>query len=167
MELFVLLSMLLLLWLCRCFLWSCLWNISRDYSVYLSALSVMTVGYGDRPFNTLLGYLLASVWLLVSTLSVARAFCYLVEARIHKRQCTIAKWVLRRDITPADLFAANINNSNDFIKYVYVHLWFYLFVLIFLASIHHVNSFLLIGTQCLITVLWIYDYCLLTCNFGN
>ncbi|KAL2935297.1 Two-pore potassium channel 5 [Bienertia sinuspersici] len=88
-------------------------------SVYLSALSVTTVGYGDRAFNTLTGRLFASVWLLVSTLAVARAFLYLVEARIHKRQRTIAKWVLQRDVTPSDLFAANINN-NDHLKYVYL-----------------------------------------------
>ncbi|XP_057517765.1 two-pore potassium channel 5-like [Amaranthus tricolor] len=84
-------------------------------ALYLSALSVTTVGYGDRAFNTLTGRIFASVWLLVSTLAVARAFLYLVEARIHKRQRTIAKWVLQRDITPLDLFAANINN-NDFIN---------------------------------------------------
>ncbi|XP_021769919.1 two-pore potassium channel 5-like [Chenopodium quinoa] len=90
-------------------------QLSLVDSLYLSALSVTTVGYGDKAFSTLSGRLFASVWLLFSTLAVARSFLFLVEARIHKRQRTIAKWVLQRDITPLDLFAANINN-NDFIN---------------------------------------------------
>uniref|UniRef100_A0A803M787 Potassium channel domain-containing protein n=1 Tax=Chenopodium quinoa TaxID=63459 RepID=A0A803M787_CHEQI len=90
-------------------------QLSLVDSLYLSALSVTTVGYGDKAFITLSGRLFASVWLLFSTLAVARSFLFLVEARIHKRQRTIAKWVLQRDITPLDLFAANINN-NDFIN---------------------------------------------------
>ncbi|CAF1734487.1 unnamed protein product [Brassica napus] len=44
-------------------------------SFYFSVMSVTTVGYGDRAFKTLPGRLLAAVWLLVSTLAVARAFC--------------------------------------------------------------------------------------------
>ncbi|XP_074303702.1 two-pore potassium channel 5 [Silene latifolia] len=89
-------------------------------SLYLSALSVTTVGYGDRAFSTLSGRLFASIWLLLSTLAVARAFLFLVEARIDKRQRTLAKWVLQRDITPQDLFAANINNNNFITKSEYV-----------------------------------------------
>lgn len=54
-------------------------------SVYLSVMSVTTVGYGDRAFKTLQGRLFAAVWLLVSTLAVARAFLYLAEARIDRR----------------------------------------------------------------------------------
>ncbi|KNA12237.1 hypothetical protein SOVF_127750 [Spinacia oleracea] len=90
-------------------------DLSWVDSLYLSALSVTTVGYGDKAFSTLSGRLFASVWLLVSTLAVARSFLFLVEARIHKRQRTVAKWVLQREITPLDLLSANINN-NDFIN---------------------------------------------------
>ncbi|KAL9239789.1 hypothetical protein vseg_014076 [Gypsophila vaccaria] len=89
-------------------------------SLYLSALSVTTVGYGDRAFSTLSGRLFASIWLLLSTLAVTRAFLYLVEARIDKRHRNLAKWVLQRDITPQDLFAANINNNNFIKKSEYV-----------------------------------------------
>lgn len=89
-------------------------------SLYLSALSVTTVGYGDRAFSTFPGRLFAAVWLLFSTLAVARAFLYLVEARIDKRHRTFAKWVLQRDITPQDLLAANINNNNFINKSEYV-----------------------------------------------
>lgn len=85
-------------------------------SVYLSVMSVTTVGYGDRAFKTLQGRLFASIWLLFSTLAVARAFLYLAEARIDKRHRKLTNWVLHRDITVEDLLAADTNN-NGFIRY--------------------------------------------------
>ncbi|XP_020520532.1 two-pore potassium channel 3 isoform X2 [Amborella trichopoda] len=78
-------------------------------SFYLSVMSVTTVGYGDRAFTTLPGRLFASVWLLVSTLAVARAFLYLAEWRIDKRHRRVANWVLHRDMTVDDLLAADVN----------------------------------------------------------
>ncbi|PPD83948.1 hypothetical protein GOBAR_DD19122 [Gossypium barbadense] len=86
-------------------------NLDWIDSVYLSVMSVTTVGYGDRAFKTLPGRLFAGVWLLISTLAVARAFLYLAEARVDKRHRRIAKWVLHRDITIQDLLAADINND--------------------------------------------------------
>ncbi|CAL9128998.1 unnamed protein product [Musa textilis] len=80
-------------------------------SFYLSVMSVTTVGYGDRAFKTLPGRLFASLWLLVSTLAVARAFLYLAEARIDKRHRKIAKWVLSRDMTVSEFLAADIDNN--------------------------------------------------------
>ncbi|KAL6504962.1 hypothetical protein OROGR_024779 [Orobanche gracilis] len=82
-------------------------------SIYLSVMSVTTVGYGDRAFKTVEGRLFASVWLLFSTLAVGRAFLYLAGARIHKRHRKIANWVLHRDITVDDLLAAAINNNTN------------------------------------------------------
>ncbi|OAY61998.1 two-pore potassium channel 5 [Manihot esculenta] len=89
-------------------------------SIYLAVMSVTTVGYGDRAFKTLPGRLFAAVWLLVSTLAVARAFLYLAEARIDKRHRRITKWVLHRDITVEDLLAADINNNGFISKSEYV-----------------------------------------------
>ncbi|KAL5700669.1 serine/threonine protein kinase [Ranunculus cassubicifolius] len=89
-------------------------------SIYLSVMSVTTVGYGDRAFKTLLGRLFASVWLLFSTLAVARAFLYLAEARIDKRHRGIMKWVLQREITVGDLLAADINHHGYISKSEYV-----------------------------------------------
>ncbi|XP_028770994.1 two-pore potassium channel 5 isoform X2 [Neltuma alba] len=80
-------------------------------SIYLSVMSVTTVGYGDRAFKTLPGRLFAAIWLLVSTLMVARAFLYLAEARIDRRHRRIAKSALHRDMTVEDLLAATINNT--------------------------------------------------------
>jgi potassium channel subfamily K len=76
-------------------------------SVYLSVMSVTTVGYGDQAFKTLEGRLFAAAWLLVSTLAVARAFLYLAEARIDKRHRRAVKSALTREITVDDLFAAD------------------------------------------------------------
>ncbi|KAH6768940.1 Ca2+ activated outward rectifying K+ channel 5 [Perilla frutescens var. frutescens] len=89
-------------------------------SVYLSVMSVTTVGYGDRAFTTLWGRLFASVWLLFSTLAVARAFLYLAEARVDKRHRKIANWALHRAITVEDLLAADINNNGFISKSEYV-----------------------------------------------
>ncbi|PHU13283.1 Two-pore potassium channel 3 [Capsicum chinense] len=89
-------------------------------SVYLAVMSVTTVGYGDRAFKTLPGRLFASIWLLVSTLAVARAFLYLAEARIDKRHRRLTNWVLQREITIDDLLAADINNNGYIRKSEYV-----------------------------------------------
>lgn len=109
-------------------------NLNWIDSVYLSVMSVTTVGYGDRAFKTLPGRLFASVWLLFSTLAVARAFLYLAEARIDRRHRRVTKWVLHRDITVEDLLAADVNN-HGFIR---------LGVLFFLCSdfIHQLSLFI-------------------------
>lgn len=86
-------------------------------SFYLSVMSVTTVGYGDRAFRTLQGRIFASIWLLVSTLAVARAFLYLAEARVDKRQRRMAKWVLGHDMTVSEFLAADIDH-NGFVRYI-------------------------------------------------
>uniref|UniRef100_A0A803MV50 Potassium channel domain-containing protein n=1 Tax=Chenopodium quinoa TaxID=63459 RepID=A0A803MV50_CHEQI len=85
-------------------------------SLYLSVMSVTTVGYGDRAFTSLSGRCFASIWLLVSTLAVARAFLYLAEARIDKRNRLLAKRVLGQDMTVSQFLAADMDN-NGFVRY--------------------------------------------------
>ncbi|CAA7014438.1 unnamed protein product [Microthlaspi erraticum] len=80
-------------------------------SFYLSVMSVTTVGYGDRAVKTLTGRLLAAVWLLVSTLAVARAFLYLAEARVDKRNRERAKRVLGENMSISQFFAADIDHN--------------------------------------------------------
>lgn len=89
-------------------------------SFYLSVMSVTTVGYGDRAFKSMPGRLFASVWLLVSTLAVARAFLYLAEARVDKRHRRLAKWVLGQDMTVAQFLAADMDNNGFVSKSEYV-----------------------------------------------
>ncbi|KAJ7527018.1 hypothetical protein O6H91_16G032500 [Diphasiastrum complanatum] len=80
-------------------------------SFYLACMSVTTVGYGDHTFQSMEGRLFAAIWLLVSTLAVARAFLFFAEARIDRRNRLIAKWVLHRQMTVGDLVAADIDNN--------------------------------------------------------
>jgi potassium channel subfamily K len=80
-------------------------------SFYLSCMSVTTVGYGDHAFTTISGRLFASIWLLVSTLAVARSFIFLAEARIDKRHRLIAKLMLEKEMTAGDLVAADFDND--------------------------------------------------------
>ncbi|GMP73868.1 hypothetical protein CsSME_00031469 [Camellia sinensis var. sinensis] len=89
-------------------------------SFYLSVMSVTTVGYGDRAFTSMPGRIFASIWLLVSTLAVARAFLYLAEARVDKRHRRMAKWVLGQDMTVAQFLAADIDNNGCVSKSEYV-----------------------------------------------
>ncbi|XP_010556674.1 PREDICTED: two-pore potassium channel 5-like [Tarenaya hassleriana] len=89
-------------------------------SIYLSVMSVTTVGYGDRAFKTLEGRLFAAVWLLVSTLAVARAFLYLAEARIDRRHRKAVKLALHRDITVDDLLTADTYEHRFISKSEYV-----------------------------------------------
>ncbi|KAI3719674.1 hypothetical protein L6452_20576 [Arctium lappa] len=87
---------------------------------YLSVMSVTTVGYGDKAFTSTAGRIFASVWLLVSTLAVARAFLYLAEARVDKRHRNMVKWVLGQDLTVAQFLAADIDNNGSVSKAEYV-----------------------------------------------
>nr|CAD1834784.1 unnamed protein product [Ananas comosus var. bracteatus] len=48
-------------------------------SVYMSVISVTTVGYGDEVFKTRPGRAFASVWLLIGMLSVTHSFNFLVD----------------------------------------------------------------------------------------
>ncbi|KAL8167879.1 hypothetical protein V2J09_009378 [Rumex salicifolius] len=89
-------------------------------SFYLSVTSVTTVGYGDYNFKTVTGRSFAVVWLLVSTLAVARAFLYLTEFRIDKRNRRVAKWVLHKKMSLGDLVAADWDNDGSISKSEYV-----------------------------------------------
>ncbi|CAN8274692.1 unnamed protein product [Cochlearia groenlandica] len=95
-------------------------NIGWLDSFYLSVMSVTTVGYGDRAFKTLRGRLFAAIWLLVSTLAVARAFLYLAEARVDKRNRERAKKVLCETMSVSQFFAADIDNNGCVSKAEYV-----------------------------------------------
>ncbi|KAM7257947.1 hypothetical protein ACFE04_013688 [Oxalis oulophora] len=94
-------------------------NLGWLDSFYLSVMSVTTVGYGDRAFKSIHGRLFASIWLLVSTLAVARAFLYFAEARVDKRHRRMAKWVLGQDMTVAEFLAADIDN-NGCVRYAFI-----------------------------------------------
>ncbi|KAK9663882.1 hypothetical protein RND81_14G004200 [Saponaria officinalis] len=89
-------------------------------SFYLSVTSVTTVGYGDYAFETPVGRCFAIVWLLISTLAVARAFLYLVEYRTQKRNQRTADLVLQKKLTLGDLVAADLDRDGSISKSDYV-----------------------------------------------
>lgn len=88
-------------------------SLSWVDSFYMSITSVTTVGYGDYSFTTFQGRIFAVIWLLVSTLAVARAFLFLAELRIEKRNRRMAMWVLQKKITLGDLVAADLDNDGS------------------------------------------------------
>ncbi|XP_010481006.1 PREDICTED: two-pore potassium channel 4-like [Camelina sativa] len=53
-------------------------------SVYLSVISVTTVGYGDKAFKTIEGRIFAVFWLLLSAIAMASLFVYLAEMKIDR-----------------------------------------------------------------------------------
>ncbi|XVE83622.1 hypothetical protein DITRI_Ditri16bG0101900 [Diplodiscus trichospermus] len=95
-------------------------NLDWVDSFYLSVTSVTTVGYGDIAFTTLKGRCFAILWLLLSTFAVARAFLFLTELRIEKRNRRIVKRVLQTKTTPGDLVAGDLDNKGSISKSEFV-----------------------------------------------
>lgn len=95
-------------------------GLSALDAFYCTIMSVTTVGYGDHTFKTYSGRLFAGVWLLFSTLAVARCFLYLAEARVDKRHRLIAKWVLQRELTVGDLVQADLDHDGCISKAEFV-----------------------------------------------
>ncbi|KFK40536.1 hypothetical protein AALP_AA2G008500 [Arabis alpina] len=90
-------------------------------SVYVSFMSVTTVGYGgDGAFKTLEGRLFAVVWLLLSTLAVVRVFLLLAELRMDRWNRRAVKSALNREITVEDLLAADTNQHGFISKAEYI-----------------------------------------------
>uniref|UniRef100_J3L368 Potassium channel domain-containing protein n=2 Tax=Oryza brachyantha TaxID=4533 RepID=J3L368_ORYBR len=90
-------------------------------SFYLSVISVTTVGYGDYGFSTPAGRLSATVCLLVSTLAVAKAFMFLTDLRMDRRNRRTTKWILQKKMDNEPLAAdldhdASVSKS-DFLIY--------------------------------------------------
>ena len=79
-------------------------------SFYLSVISVTTVGYGDYGFSTTAGRLSATVCLLVSTLAVGKAFLFLTDLRMERRNRRTTKWILQKKMDNEPL-AADLDND--------------------------------------------------------
>ncbi|KAF8118574.1 hypothetical protein N665_0004s0055 [Sinapis alba] len=90
------------------------------FIVYLAVMSVATVVYGDKALKTLPGWLLAAIWLLVSTLAVSLAFFYLAEAIRDKRNRELGNWVLGQNMSVSQFFSADIDHNGHVSKSEYV-----------------------------------------------
>jgi hypothetical protein len=79
-------------------------------SFYLSVISVTTVGYGDYGFSTTAGRLSATICLFVSTLAVGKAFLFLTDLRMERRNRRTTKWILQKKMDNEPL-AADLGND--------------------------------------------------------
>ncbi|KAK4769858.1 hypothetical protein SAY87_030390 [Trapa incisa] len=95
-------------------------SLSWVDSFYMAVTSVTTVGYGDYSFRTAQGRLFAAIWLLLSTLAVARAFLFLTELKIQKRNRMMMEPVLQKKMTLGDLIAADLDNDGSISKAEFV-----------------------------------------------
>ncbi|XP_068668770.1 two-pore potassium channel 1-like [Aristolochia californica] len=80
-------------------------------SFYCVCSTITTLGYGDKSFSTQGGRIFAIFWILASTIFVAQFFLYMAEMNTEKRQQSLAKWVLTRQMTSVDLEAADLDDD--------------------------------------------------------
>ncbi|XP_027938614.1 two-pore potassium channel 3-like [Vigna unguiculata] len=88
-------------------------DLSWEDSIYLSVTTVTTVGYGDFSMKTVGGRCFAIIWLLVSTLAVAKAFTYFTEYNIEERNRNMEKWILHKKLRLSDLLSADLDNDGS------------------------------------------------------
>lgn len=78
---------------------------------YCVCSTITTLGYGDESFSTKRGRIFAIFWILSSTICLAQFFLYLAELYTERRQSSFVKWVLKRNLTPLDLEAADLDHD--------------------------------------------------------
>eukprot|EP01018_Ginkgo_biloba_P034158 Gb_31712 [translate_table: standard] len=78
---------------------------------YCVCSTISTLGYGDKSFSTEGGRIFAVIWILVSTMYLARFFLYIAELRTERRRWALANWVLGRRTTIFDLEAADMDSD--------------------------------------------------------
>ncbi|KAL6975201.1 cAMP-dependent protein kinase subunit [Sarracenia purpurea var. burkii] len=86
-------------------------KLSLVDAFYCVCSTITTLGYGDKSFSTEAGRVFAIFWILTSTICVAQFFLYLVELNTESRQKALAKSVLTRRTTIADLEAADLDDD--------------------------------------------------------
>lgn len=94
-------------------------RLSWTDSFYVSMMSSTTVGYGDMSFQTTAGRLFALVWVLPSTLAVARLFVTVADAR----EAIAFGPILNREISIKDLVGVNFAcKCNGFVRFEFFSL---------------------------------------------
>ena len=89
-----------------------LWRVEGMRPVdafYCVCATVTSLGYGDRSVTSRAGRAFAVVWVTVSTVVVALFFLYVAELYAERRQRELARWVVTRRTTSADLEAADMD----------------------------------------------------------
>ncbi|KAJ4704088.1 Two-pore potassium channel like [Melia azedarach] len=88
-------------------------NLQFIDAFYCVCSTITTLGYGDQSFSTGIGRLFAAFWILSSTICLAQFFLYLTELYTEKRQKSIIKWVLTRQLTLSDLESADLDHDKS------------------------------------------------------
>ncbi|XP_049361282.1 two-pore potassium channel 3-like [Solanum verrucosum] len=85
-------------------------------SFYFSFMGVTSVGYGAKVFESIVGRIFGSIWLVVSIIVVIRVFILFVEVRVDERQRKVDKWVMEQDVT-VDQFHDGFVSKSDYMIY--------------------------------------------------
>ncbi|XP_049394857.1 two-pore potassium channel 3-like [Solanum stenotomum] len=85
-------------------------------SFYFSFMGVTSVGYGAKVFESIVGRIFGSIWLVVSIIVVIRVFILFVEVRVDERQRKVDKWVMEQDMT-VDQFHDGFVSKSDYMIY--------------------------------------------------
>nr|XP_043611548.1 two-pore potassium channel 1-like [Erigeron canadensis] len=86
-------------------------KLSYFEAFYCVCATITTLGYGDKSFSTQPGRLFAIFWILITTVSLAQLFVYLVELWTDNRRRVLVHWVLNRKLTIQDLEKADLDND--------------------------------------------------------
>lgn len=86
-------------------------ELSLMDAFYCVCSTITTLGFGDESFSTAGGRVFAIFWILSSTICLAQFFLYLAEFYAERRQTSMMKWVLTRQLTFSDLEAADIDHD--------------------------------------------------------
>ncbi|MFS7987940.1 putative EF-hand domain pair, potassium channel domain, EF-Hand 1, calcium-binding protein [Helianthus anomalus] len=86
-------------------------KLSYFEAFYCVCATITTLGYGDKSFSTRAGRLFAVFWILVTTVSLAQLFVYLVELWTENRRRALVHWVLNRKLTVQDLEKADLDDD--------------------------------------------------------
>ncbi|KAK1440257.1 hypothetical protein QVD17_06082 [Tagetes erecta] len=78
---------------------------------YCVCSTITTLGYGDKSFSTPIGRVFAIFWILTSTICLAQLLFAFAEFYTESRQRSLARWVLTRRTTAADLEAADLDDD--------------------------------------------------------
>lgn len=91
-------------------------KLSYFEAFYCVCATITTLGYGDKSFSTQVGRLFAIFWILITTVSLAQLFVYLVELWTDSRRRVLVHWVLNRKLTIQDLEKADLD-SDKVVRY--------------------------------------------------
>ncbi|KAJ8759198.1 hypothetical protein K2173_004636 [Erythroxylum novogranatense] len=86
-------------------------NLELVDAFYCVCSTITTLGYGDQSFSSSTGRIFGAFWILSSTVCLAQFFLYLAELCTEKRQRSLVKDILSRNLTSSDLEAADLDHD--------------------------------------------------------